>query len=209
MIMYWRPEARCHFKPGDANWNWKRDTNTSPWPGRGGVSPPGWLTPLTPVSHNLPAIIIPHHAPWLVKVDNSPNKTRNVISTIYIETWAWAYASHPLLSPISPVYPSPNHGRGCPNPGPAPQSSAHCLIRANLLERQYLGYGPILRISICPWQALTDWEHIYSEIIFYGVMHGQSKDNKAERQAFRSAIFTLILSLYWHDNTIISRFRYL
>ena len=151
MIMSWRPEARCHFKPGDANWNWKRDTNTSPWPGRGGVSPPGWLTPLTPVSHNLPAIIIPHHAPWLVKVDNSLNKTRNVIhrnlslSVCFSSTCLRSLPSARVLITVVAVLIS----------GPALQSSAHCLIRANLLERQYLGYGPILRISICPWQALT------------------------------------------------------
>ena len=155
--MSWRPEA-------DAISNWETQIETesgtlTPQRWTGGVSPPGCphlagLTPLTPVSHNLPAIIIPPlYAPWLVKVDNSLKTKQEML---YIETWAFEcmrisstclrslQSARVLITVVAVLI-----------PGPALQSSAHCLIRANLLERQYLGYGPIFRISICPWQALT------------------------------------------------------
>ena len=157
---------------------------------------PTWLPPPWPhtPSHNYPAIIIPRHAPWLVKVDNSLNKTRNVIHRDFCSC-----ASYPISAELSSLLRVLIAVVDVLILGPA-QRRAHCLIRDNYLETiiwrpRLWSYPSYFHLPMTG----SDWEDIYWKFIFYGygVMTSPNQEKLLGQQF---SLSSLLFILTWQDN---------
>ena len=181
----WTPDVGClaiSDRKRDANWNWKRASDDASPDPPGCPSAPHPCLTSHPLSHNLPAIIIPsaEHRDWWKLIILLKTKQE----MLYIETQAYAYLISSDLSGLLRVLITVV---AVLIPGPA-QRCAHCLIRANLPETipQLWSYPSYFHLPMTG----SGWEYIYSKIIFYGVM----QDNQEKRKAFRSAIFTVFIT---------------